>query len=127
MSAPLPPVVADFGVPMADRVDAQRVGLGLQAGADRLGRRAREGLQQGADLRVAARLLRDGAQEALDVEVEEPDAVLGHLRAHRAQAVGLVEVSPPLASTTAFSPPSVPTTTRWSMSAVAVLSLRSKR
>ena len=45
----------------------------------------------GADLRIAARGLRDGAQQALDVEVEEADAVLGDLGAHGAQAVGLVQ------------------------------------
>ena len=36
-------------------------------------------------------------------------------------------LSLPLASTTAFRPPSLPTTTWWSMTAAAVFSLASKR
>jgi hypothetical protein len=71
----------------------------------------------GADLRS---LLAAGrCAEALDVEVEEADAVLGDLGAHRAQAVGLVQVSA-LAVDDGLQPASVPITTRCSMTALAV-------
>ena len=50
------------GVPMLTASTRSASGWACSAGADRLGRRARERLQHRADLRVAARLLGDGAQ-----------------------------------------------------------------
>ena len=69
-----------------------RSGSASSAAAIVLGSGAAEGLQRGADLRVAAaRALLEQAQQALHVEVGEARALRGDLLARGAQAVGLGE------------------------------------